>query len=71
MAFASCRDTHPEVFFPVTEEATRPARAVCAGCPVREDCLAYALANRIHDGVWGGTSERERRALRLGAALGR
>ncbi|MEZ5311676.1 MAG: WhiB family transcriptional regulator [Microthrixaceae bacterium] len=36
---------------------------VCATCPVKTQCLEYALANRIDHGVWGGTSERERRRI--------
>jgi WhiB family redox-sensing transcriptional regulator len=36
---------------------------MCAGCPVRPDCLAEALDNRIEWGVWGGMTERERRLL--------
>jgi WhiB family redox-sensing transcriptional regulator len=39
------------------------ARRVCADCPVKTECLEYALANRIDHGVWGGTSERERRRI--------
>jgi Transcription factor WhiB len=39
------------------------ARWICVDCPVRSQCLEYALANRIGDGMWGGTSERERRAM--------
>ncbi|MFG2479909.1 WhiB family transcriptional regulator [Streptomyces fagopyri] len=41
----------------------RRAKAVCAGCPVRIECLAEALDGRIEFGVWGGTTERDRRAL--------
>jgi WhiB family redox-sensing transcriptional regulator len=40
------------------------AKAVCAGCPVRPDCLAFALDTEQNDGVWGGLSETERRALK-------
>ncbi len=43
--------------------AQREARAVCAGCPVRLECLADALDSRADFGVWGGMTERERRAL--------
>jgi WhiB family redox-sensing transcriptional regulator len=39
-------------------------RAVCASCPVREECLAYALADKDLVGMWGGTTERERREMR-------
>ena len=41
-----------------------PARQVCAACPVRQPCLDYAISNRIAYGIWGGLTERERRALR-------
>jgi WhiB family redox-sensing transcriptional regulator len=39
------------------------ARRICATCPVREQCLEYALQFRIDHGVWGGCSERERRRI--------
>jgi WhiB family redox-sensing transcriptional regulator len=61
MAEAACRN-HPEAsFFPVRGESTgAAAKAVCRGCRVRAECYAYAVD---HDelGIWGGTSERERR----------
>ena len=61
---AACLE-HPEVeFFPDRGVSTAAAKAVCAGCLVREDCLAYALDNGIKHGIFGGTSERERRRLR-------
>ena len=63
---AACRGTDLEVFFPERGEAAGPARRVCAACPVRQPCLDYAITNRITHGVWGGLSERERRALRSG-----
>ncbi|OLT18159.1 transcription factor WhiB [Pseudonocardia sp. CNS-139] len=66
---AACRDEDPELFFPVS--ATGPgarqiarAKAVCARCPVRAECLAYALDEGLAHGVFGGTTEDERRALR-------
>jgi WhiB family redox-sensing transcriptional regulator len=43
--------------------AQNRAKAVCFGCPVRTECLADALDNRIEFGIWGGMTERERRAL--------
>ena len=39
------------------------ARRLCADCPVKAPCLEYAMANHIDHGVWGGTSERERRRI--------
>jgi WhiB family redox-sensing transcriptional regulator len=59
-----CRDYPAEVFFPSHGAGVEVARRICAGCPVREPCLAYALAHRITQGIWGGTSERQRRDLR-------
>ena len=63
---AACREADPELFFPVTArgpgagEIAR-AKAVCAACQVRRQCLQYALATHQVDGVWGGTTEDERR----------
>ena len=54
------------MFFPGRGESAGPARQVCAACPVRQPCLDYAITNRIAYGVWGGLTERERRALRSG-----
>ena len=61
---AACRDMDTDVFFPLTDEEAGPAKAVCATCPVRAECLEFALASRQHDGVWGGLTESERRRLR-------
>ena len=47
----------------VTGARQREAREFCRACPVRTECLAHALDQRIEFGVWGGTTERERRAL--------
>jgi WhiB family redox-sensing transcriptional regulator len=63
MTFAYCRGADPEVFFPHDGVGVEVASRICVGCPVREPCLEYALANRIEDGVWGGFSERARRRL--------
>lgn len=59
---AACRDADPDVLFVQGAEQHR-AKSVCMGCPVRTECLAEALDNRIEFGVWGGMTERERRAL--------
>ena len=58
---AKCRGMG-DALFPEAVDQKR-ARSVCLGCPVRFDCLAEALDNRIEWGVWGGLTERERRAL--------
>jgi WhiB family redox-sensing transcriptional regulator len=60
---AACRGADLEVFFPGRGESAGPARQVCAACPVRQPCLDYAITNRITHGIWGGLTERERRAL--------
>jgi WhiB family redox-sensing transcriptional regulator len=59
---ASCRDDDPDGLF-VRGAEQRKAKLVCVACPVRTECLAEALDNRIEFGVWGGMTERERRAL--------
>jgi len=68
---AACQSVDPELFFPVSDlgpaslQVAR-AKAVCARCGVRQQCLDYALATRQVHGIWGGTSEDERRGLRAG-----
>ena len=56
----------PDLFFPVRGTSSRAAKALCASCPVRQECLEAAL--RLHPqedwGIWGGTSRDERRQLR-------
>src|SRR5882672_217267 len=61
-AQAACRTTDPDELF-VQGAAQNRAKTVCSGCPVRTECLADALDNRVEYGVWGGMTERERRAL--------
>jgi WhiB family redox-sensing transcriptional regulator len=62
-ANALCAQTDPETFYPDQGQPTQPAKAVCLSCPVRAECLEYALVNKEPFGVWGGLSERERRSL--------
>jgi WhiB family redox-sensing transcriptional regulator len=67
-SLGACLSADPDLFFPITESGparrqVTAAKAVCAGCQVREQCLSYALAAGPIYGVWGGTSEEERRAL--------
>lgn len=58
-----CAQTDPESFFPEKGGTTRDAKRVCQSCPVRTDCLDYALEHQERFGIWGGLSERERRRL--------
>ncbi len=63
---AACWHADPELFFPVSgsgpslDQVTQ-AKVICADCPVRRQCLAFALDTRQEYGVWGGMSEEERR----------
>ena len=59
---AQCRKAKPDELF-VRGAAQNRAKQLCSGCPVRTECLAEALDNEIEWGVWGGMTERERRAI--------
>lgn len=66
---ALCRDTDPDLFFPIGTtglaiEQITAAKVVCESCPSKEPCLQFAIENNQDSGVWGGTSEEERRELR-------
>ena len=61
-AAATCQKSRPDELF-VRGAEQHKAKVVCAACPVRAECLAEALDNRIEWGVWGGMTERERRAV--------
>lgn len=62
---AACQSADPELFFPNSSFAdTRAAKRICRGCPVRVQCLEFALSSRLEYGVWGGLTENERRSLR-------
>ena len=67
--FAACRDTDPDLFFPVGTtgpaiEQIAAAKAVCGECDSRKPCLEFAVNTNQDSGVWGGTSEEERRRIR-------
>jgi WhiB family transcriptional regulator, redox-sensing transcriptional regulator len=73
---ALCRDEDPELFFPIgttgpAAHQVEAAKVVCRRCSVVEDCLTWALDTSQDSGVWGGTSEDERRALRRRAVRAR
>mgnify|MGYP000055868626 CR=1 FL=1 len=59
---AMCTGQDPDALF-VRGKAQHDAKAICKTCPVMAQCLAEALDNRTEFGVWGGMTERERRAL--------
>lgn len=60
----ACRGADPDLFFPERGQDTTRAKKVCTTCPVRQQCLSYALSHGERFGVWGGLSGRERRRLR-------
>ena len=73
---AACRDSDPDLFFPIgtTGQALDQidaAKGVCDRCPVAVDCLEFALVTNQEAGVWGGTSEDERRRLRKAWSSGK
>ena len=68
-SLAACQDTDPDLFFPVGTtgpaiEQIDTAKAVCESCPAKDPCLDFALTTNQDSGVWGATSEEERRKLR-------
>lgn len=63
MEFAACRQVDSELWFPEVGGSGFEAKRICQACPVRARCLAYALEHQER-GIWGGTSEKQRQALR-------
>ena len=66
---SACRDSDPDVFFPIGStgpalEQIETAQRICTACTVRDECLEFALATNQEAGIWGGTTEEERRKLR-------
>jgi WhiB family transcriptional regulator, redox-sensing transcriptional regulator len=63
---SACRHANPDLFFPVATAATgraaqiAAAKAICADCPVRSQCLEFAQANQLTYGIWGGTTPEDR-----------
>ena len=69
----ACQSAEAELFFPVSAAGpaaaqVAAAKAVCRGCPVRAECLDYAMRTAQDHGIWGGTTEDERRQARRGQA---
>lgn len=65
---AACVDTDPEAWFPPKGEPAKTARRICAACPVRTDCLQWAIDHRIREGIWGGLGPKARDELARRAA---
>ena len=66
---AACRDTNPDLFFPVGQtgpaiDHIARAKSVCSSCAVQVECLEYALMTNQDAGIWGGLTEDERRKIR-------
>jgi WhiB family redox-sensing transcriptional regulator len=64
---AACAGYHHALFFPVgdaDEMRVEQAREICMTCPVTEECLEYALETNQRAGIWGGSTEEERKSLR-------
>jgi WhiB family redox-sensing transcriptional regulator len=68
MSEACCATTDPELWFPELDSLWRVAQAkkICEKCPVKKECLDYALVNKFKDGIWGGLSPTERHRLMMG-----
>jgi hypothetical protein len=64
MGDAACAEIGGDEWFPDKGGSTREAKRICARCPVRAECLDYALAHDERFGIWGGVSERERRRIK-------
>jgi WhiB family transcriptional regulator, redox-sensing transcriptional regulator len=58
-----CAQVDPDLWYPDKGGSTGDAKRICAGCPVKFECLEYALDHAERHGVWGGLSERQRRKL--------
>ena len=70
---AACLHADPDLFFPIGTAGPAlvqidQAKRICRACPVQAPCLTWALGQGILSGVWGGTTETERRAIRRAAA---
>ncbi|MFC5384281.1 WhiB family transcriptional regulator [Arcanobacterium hippocoleae] len=63
MEDALCAQTDPDIFYPEKGGSTAPATSICQGCAVRAQCLEYAITNDIRHGIWGGTSDNDRKRI--------
>lgn len=63
MEEALCAQTDPDIFYPEKGGSTAPATSICENCAVRAQCLEYAVSNDIRHGIWGGTSDNDRKRM--------
>lgn len=66
MAYAACKETFPDAFYPEKGDPAKLAKKTCARCDVREQCLQYALDNDERLGIWGGLGSKERSRIQRG-----
>ena len=71
---AICRNSNPELFFPIgatgsAADQIEAAKEICGICPAATPCLEFAMATNQENGVWGGRTEEERRMLRRDSAV--
>lgn len=71
MEDALCAQTDPDIFYPEKGGSTAPATSVCNNCMVRDECLEYAVSNDIRHGIWGGTSDNDRKRMARERKIGR
>lgn len=69
LSSSACREADPDIFFPSAQDEPLPrqiarAKSICRGCSVVNECLQWALADPLMDGIFGGTTQGERRAIR-------
>jgi WhiB family redox-sensing transcriptional regulator len=65
----ACRDVDTNIFFPVDDHRMQQqqiddAKAICRECPARMECLEFAIATNQKFGIWGGTTDKERRRIK-------
>lgn len=68
MQDALCAQSDPDLWFPEPHESARAGQKICLSCPVRMQCLEYAMRTHQTRGTWGGKSEFELRSVRKPAA---
>jgi WhiB family redox-sensing transcriptional regulator len=60
---AACRNVETDVFFPSSDLFSNRAKLICSTCPVRHQCLAWAISTDQRDGIWGGKTAKERKRI--------